>query len=733
MSVTTKASQQGPTLQTIMPGNPAPTAQRRPPRKTIPPAGGTGDSGRFNEPIGGWSWRWGFLIPLLLFILGTVSVVSTQRLIGYAWDEAYYYEPAKDAAGWVLDTVSDLIDTGGDLTRLPSWASIKSSIDRDWEERHEHPSFQKLLSGFSLLSFENIIGPIYAMRLPIAILFGASLTLIYLLGRRTWGPQAGVLGALAYWAMPQIFGFAHFATMETPLVFSTLLFIYCFIRGIDSRFWAFLTGVSLGLLLATKINGFFLIPPMILWGYVYARQRAIHNFFSMLILAPICFVAFWPWLWPDPVHRFLDYINFHAGHQQTALYFEGIKYGFGGEPAPFYYPSIMVAVTVPVSILALAAFGLLESFVAIFRRPLAALYLLLGVVTWAVASAPGTPKYDGVRLFLPLFAFIALLAGGGAHLFVAFANWLDRRRDPWGSSNKLLKIVSWGLALVILTDGGIAISRYYPYLLSYFNPLAGGIKGAEERGFEVTYWGEAVNEDVIKEINEKLPKEASLKVLALHEKCFEHLQKWKKLREDIKLGGDPPYDAHLLLWRRGFFLRPEKALSTSNAFPPIAEWKKNDVTLLTLHRTGPAFEAYWPTIAPPPGAREVEKQAATPPAPIAPSMPTGNENRPTSPTAEMTPTPASTTLPMSEPTSGSMIQTSSDSQVTSPTTAAADGASMVTEPKSDPGASSPTMETKSEIEPNSPTTTAPPEAAPSSPAPSPPEAGDASVIEKPAS
>ena len=55
------------------------------------------------------------------------------------------------------------------------------------------------------------------MRLPIAILFGMSLNLIYWLGRRTWGPVPGLIAALIYATMPRIFGHAHLASIKMPL------------------------------------------------------------------------------------------------------------------------------------------------------------------------------------------------------------------------------------------------------------------------------------------------------------------------------------------------------------------------------------------------------------------------------------------------------------------------------------------------------------------------------------
>ena len=38
------------------------------------------------------------VVPLLLLLCGSLSVALTQKGVGYAWDEAFYYAPAQDAA-----------------------------------------------------------------------------------------------------------------------------------------------------------------------------------------------------------------------------------------------------------------------------------------------------------------------------------------------------------------------------------------------------------------------------------------------------------------------------------------------------------------------------------------------------------------------------------------------------------------------------------------------------------
>lgn len=135
-------------------------------------------------------------------------------------------------------------------------------------------------------------------------------------------------------------------------------------------------------------------------------------------------------------------------------------------------------------------------------------------------------------------------------------------------------------------DGGFGMT-YHPRLLSYFNPLIGGIAGAEKAGYEVTWWGEVVDEDVLEELGETIPDGASLKLLALHELNFQQLQKWGDLKPGIRLDGEPPYNYHLLLWRRGFFGTAEKLLADSGRYPPIRSWEEGGVTLLSLHETEP--------------------------------------------------------------------------------------------------------------------------------------------------
>ena len=87
---------------------------------------------------------WGFL-PLLLLLGGYGAVIMTQKSMGYAWDEAYYYDPSLRAADWLTAVLH------GDRP------FDEQSIERYWNDdgrlHPEHPSLQKFLSGIAMRSF----------------------------------------------------------------------------------------------------------------------------------------------------------------------------------------------------------------------------------------------------------------------------------------------------------------------------------------------------------------------------------------------------------------------------------------------------------------------------------------------------------------------------------------------------------------------------------------------------
>jgi hypothetical protein len=535
---------------------------------------------------------WSFM-PIILFTAGYAAVFLTQDNVGYAWDEAYYYEPSLLAAEWLAGFLK-----GGNRD--------SASIDRYWSSLREHPSVLKLSAGISLMFFPvffpaNFPGEqshLMLIRLPVAIYFGISLSLVYLLGRRAWGPVPGLISALLLLTMPRVFGHAHFASMEVPLICIMLAVVFCFLRGLDSRFWALLTGICFGFLLATKINAFFLPVPLLLWAHLYAKTRYLNNLLFMLILGPLVMILVWPWLWHDPLNRILEYLAFHVNHQQTALYFQNVKWGCGGVSAPWYYPLVMIFVSLPSTHILLMVVGIIRNIWKPHHRPYSSLFLMCILFMLLIASLSSTPKYDGVRLFLPVFPFLALVGGGGSLTLIRFLTRLTKRYflDKPERQHRLMQLVAGTIAVAILLSGSLAMIRIHPYYLSYFNRMTGGLPGAADKGFEITYWGEAFNKDVNGFLN-TLPinpdgSKPKILVRALHRLCMDHLQQWGYLSDELLFidPGQGIADYHVLLMRKGFWSVDDWILE--KYLTPLREWRSNGISMISVYRTGPEFERF---------------------------------------------------------------------------------------------------------------------------------------------
>lgn len=133
--------------------------------------------------------------------------------------------------------------------------------------------------------------------------------------------------------------------------------------------------------------------------------------------------------------------------------------------------------TVPIGLHVLGAIGTVAGW-RDKQSPALAKLATGAIVFFLILFSTRIPVYDGERLFLLIFPLWALLIGRG---FVSVWNALGGR--PLGRK---------ALVLVLLTQAMGVISTY-PFGLSYYNSLVGGLRGAERLGLELTYWNDAVD------------------------------------------------------------------------------------------------------------------------------------------------------------------------------------------------------------------------------------------------
>jgi len=507
-------------------------------------------------------------LAVLMGALATLAVVLTPSGYGLSWDEAYYYQPSLDAAGWLASVVR--LEKG-----WGSAAATDEAFGRVWEL----PPVVKLANGLAWAIASPRLGPLRAVRLPGAFAFGLTVSLIYALGWLGWRRPGAMAAAVVYAAMPRVFGHAHLAATESITAFMVVLVVYSFLRGLESRSWSVFFAIFFALALATKINAVFLPAVLLPWVWLCARRQSLNNVYAMLFLTPPLFLLFWPWLWHDTAYHVLKYLDFAASHPKLGLWFEGRKWNFNAPPAPWYYPSKITMMTLPpMTAISILAGVLLCVFRWRHTNRIGWLALWAAIVFVGVASVPSTPKYDGIRLFFPAMPFLALLAGG----FVARASRLGTRLpfpDFHGMTGRQIPAI--GLTLSLAIGGIVSISLSHPHELSYYSVVVGGVNGANRRGYEITYWGEAMDDKVLDEINRLLPPNARLKTFALHDLALRLLQQWGKLRSDIRIEEAGPFDAYLLLYRKGFWGRTETALFEEGK--PVDVWDYDGVPLLLLY------------------------------------------------------------------------------------------------------------------------------------------------------
>lgn len=422
------------------------------------------------------------IAPILLALVLTAIVLMTLGDYGITWDENLYFYASQTYLEWL---------------QYPSWATIGSTEEgcQHWCFNHEHPPLLKLLSGLGEHLFHDTlgwVGVIVGYRLAVLPFVFVLCWTLYTWARELYGDFIALLVTLGFFFLPRAFFHAHLVAIDYAPTALGVLAAYAYWKEVRSDKWPWVTSVLLGLALLTKINGLFLyLPLLIYWAYFHRRQllwrltgqgdadprkriRCYLHLLPLLAIPPVMLVAGWPWLWPDPVGRLLEYLTFHARHGAIPVYYLGTTYELG----PWHYPFVQIAVTTPLVTLVPVLAGLIG--ITVRRAWDRYLWIGLNAALTIVLLIPAVPKYDNVRLMLPAFPFLCLLAGAG--LFYP-AQLLKPAR--------VRRLALAGYLLLFLVSAYFAVVRTHPYQSSYYSEVVGGVDGAMRLGFEADYWGNA--------------------------------------------------------------------------------------------------------------------------------------------------------------------------------------------------------------------------------------------------
>jgi hypothetical protein len=492
------------------------------------------------------SMRW---IPCGIFFAVLLIVALTARDYGVTWDEPAYFHASDLHVQWLAEFFADALHR--QIDRSLDDKQIEAAWH--WDPYHvPHPPFSRIVSGLTEAASAPLLGKIVGYRLGPALFFALLATVMYLWMSEIFGRAAGLFSVACLLLTPNLFAFAHIAVTDLPLASLWFATAYCFWKGLDNCKWSIALGIVWGLALSTKFPAFLTAAPLIVWAQIYFRRRYTDNLFCMIFIAPAIMVATQPYLWHQTALRILQffYEGLSRGYRTDAsfpIYF--FHRMFLTSDLPLYYPFFLTAVTTPETILCLALAGILATMRNKPERPVLALFLINAVFILVLGLLPGAVLHDGMRQILSIYPFLVALATAGFCSLVEFLSARARRLAALEAIGNLKAKLASALAVLLLSPAAIDLGLYHPFELSYYNRLVGGIRGAYDRGLELTYFMEAITPEFLGYLNRTLPPNAVVNGLFANF-MLEYYQKEGLLRRDIRITSEEKFDYAVVLNRR---------------------------------------------------------------------------------------------------------------------------------------------------------------------------------------
>jgi len=482
------------------------------------------------------------------YILAGIAllVVTVSPKPGVTWDEPGYLAQGQQYADWLRRVI-----TAGAGPNDPLWVNVYP----------DHPPLAKLVYGLAAAIRPASVPALSAARAASALLFAVLVGLTAFAAKRCFGPLAGWLAGGCLLLTPQVLAHAQLAALDLPITLAWMAAAVLSLTGPVGWPGASLLGVLWGAALLTKVNGVFLAGPLFAWGLITRRLRWIEAP-VVIILAAVTVWDGWPWLQHDTFAHLSAYLldkqvrwivpTFYMGHVYNESY------------PPWHYPLVLTLATLPLAVVVGLAIG---TYDLVRERPRASLWLALHLsFTLGLACLPGVPRYDGARLFLPAFPFIAVIAGAGlARLLAAIA-----------ANQRLGMRAAAAVTVVAAASAVLALRTAAPCLLSAYSPLVGGLEGAARLGLETTFWGDAITPELLGAV----PRGASVGAIPLGIEYMRAVQDAGLLPPGARPVPEDRSDVLIILGRKGMMsdgLRHRYETSAT-----LAETRRGGVALAKL-------------------------------------------------------------------------------------------------------------------------------------------------------
>lgn len=411
------------------------------------------------------------------FLLG----VSIVRDYGLSWDEPYVRKTGIMAYRYVTGLDDELL----------------RYVDRDYGTAIELP----------LIAIErwlNIESPqkVYYMRHTLTfLLFFTGTIFLYLLAVARFKHWAmALVGVGMLLCSPRIFADSFYNSKDIGLLSAFVIAVYTLTYYLKKPTWkrALVHGAVSAFVIAVRLPGLTIIGLTVgfslLDTFFHQPRRPLGVSLRGLLVYIISVfgfvIAFWPYLWSDPIGHFL-----HALRSMSSYTFGGAVVRYTGRDMPvtdipWHYPLVWVGTTTPFvfTVLFLAGAGsILQRCVRNIRHAYQqyrddCIYIAWFVSPILAVILLGSPIYDGWRHLYFIYPAFVLVAVVGIERILQLSGKL--------SSIKRKSILVFLAFLLVVTIARVIyyMIRYHPYQHLYFNVLVGGMAEVK-RNFVLDYWG----------------------------------------------------------------------------------------------------------------------------------------------------------------------------------------------------------------------------------------------------
>ncbi len=346
-------------------------------------------------------------------------------------------------------------------------------------------------------------------RLAGALIGLAGMAATWRLGRRIGGPLAGLIALALIVTCPLYYGHMYMNPKDGPFAAVMAICMLGLVRLFEeyprpsSATGAF-AGAGVGLAIGARILGGFAVlyalVALLAVTAIEARRAGarpaaartggfVLRLLPWLVLAYAVMALVWPWSAAAPLNPVKALVYFsHFFEKPWRELFQGHLVLVTDMPRR--YVAQLFALTLPEIMLALGLAGAAIAFAAALdrrqpaqRRAILLMLALAATCPIALTVVLRPAMYNGIRHFVFVAPAIAVVGGlAAARLIERMAAWRPAAALGAGA------LLTAGCALPV-----VAMVQIHPYEYTYFNHIAGGVRGADGR-YMLDYWGLALKQ-----------------------------------------------------------------------------------------------------------------------------------------------------------------------------------------------------------------------------------------------